>query len=497
VATFRIGKAKLELEIVGAGLRGGRLPATVTDAGTLPAFLARRSGLVTGDQGDLEAFAKVGWKFVPGTRLDWTDVRRLNEGQEIHAGLLARRPSGRLLILEDRVMVRFKPEVDDEQIDRHLRDTAWRRMIFGDKIFEVTLSSYHDLEKAVRDKIAALLGTGDVVFAEPSFVYHLAPPHAYKAVGYGNQWQWNRIQLSGAWQAGGSNAKGKGSRVAIVDEGFHADDVALLHVGVTATFDANGNLNLVQRGAMPTGWHGTFCAGLVGATDPLTNVTGAAPDCELMLVAAPPWGVLTDSVMGTMLKFCADPSTLSNILQAGDGADVISCSLGPNAADWPLSSPLQSAFADVQSTGRLRQGKRLGTVIVWATADVDQRIDPKSINASAALLSISQCNDQGCRVDSEWGSGLAFLAPGYDVQGILWTGAMRGIGTSEGASLAAPCAAGVAALVLAVRGDLTCGQVAKVLNDSCDPQSSNKKWDQKVGWGTLNAQRAVEMALQL
>ena len=64
-----------------------------------------------------------------------------------------------------------------------------------------------------------------------------------------------------------------------------------------------------------------------------------------------------------------------------------------------------------------------------------------------------------------------------------------------GASFAAPCVAGVAALVIAVNPSLSWQEVIDAITkSSCDPDLQNKQWDPKIGWGRLNALRAVQAA---
>jgi hypothetical protein len=52
--------------------------------------------------------------------------------------------------------------------------------------------------------------------------------------------------------------------------------------------------------------------------------------------------------------------------------------------------------------------------------------------------------------------------------------------------------AGVAALALTANDKLTAKELAKVLCErSSDPEVDPKSWDDKRGWGRLNARRAV------
>jgi subtilisin family serine protease len=492
--TYRIGAASLDLKIVGVGLRGGILPRprAAPDGDWADRTLSVDSE--PGVRADLEAFAAVGWRFLPGTDLDWAEVRRLNDSKELQAGLLARRPTGRLVILQNCLSIQFKPGVAHKEVAR--RYPASVELGFADNLFVVQLPlPGHDLEGTIRRELDALVASGEVVFAEPSLIYRLGRPAGPRPVQYGTQWQWDKIHLYQAWKKCGN--QGKGSRVAVVDLGFYPDR-ALQNVALTATFDDQGRP--IPNGKMPPDTHGTFCAGLVGARDDDDGLTGAAPDCKLVLVALPP--VPTQAVLGTQdllgcaLEFCADPSRWGGGLQPSDGADVISCSLGDPDEDTKLGCALMRAIDFAHNHGRVRNGKSLGCPIVWAVFDVDQEIQLNSINAYAPLLSVSQCNKLGRRVDSGWGHELAFLAPGDGVVGIYHDQNGRSVLRWSGASLAAPCAAGVAALILALKPDLGWDHVGTILKLSCDPQSQSKQWDPYVGWGLLDALQAVELTMK-
>ena len=98
---------------------------------------------------------------------------------------------------------------------------------------------------------------------------------------------------------------------------------------------------------------------------------------------------------------------------------------------------------------------------------------------------------------SAFGPELDFLAPGVDV---FSTTSGGGYGTSTGTSFAAPCAAGVAALVLAAKPDATAAEVRKILGHTCDKIGGvtyTAGRHDKYGQGRINAAKAVSIALDV
>ena len=61
------------------------------------------------------------------------------------------------------------------------------------------------------------------------------------------------------------------------------------------------------------------------------------------------------------IAYAADSSVESPGANSKDGADVISCSLGPNGGHWAVSSILEDAINFAVSSGRAG----LGTPIFW------------------------------------------------------------------------------------------------------------------------------------
>jgi len=474
----------LGLDIISVGLWHGMLP---------PALAAMEHSLdilplSPREEDDFRAFIAAGWQLRPGTDLNWKNAQDHNGAEKIEPGLVARHPGGGLVILRNRLVLQLNPTLSPARIAdfRQRYAQAWP-LEFGKNLFEVELKlPEYDLQGAVRQELDFMNANPDVVFCEPSLVYHLTPPGRIMdgSIDSFDQWQWDNIHLEDAWAVAG---KGKGIRVAVIDYGFH-DDSDILPTAWTAALDKEGN---PQETLRPSS-HGTFCAGLVGGHLGDLAVNGAAPECDLAFIGVPKEGVMSQVALAKALMLCAKGPSGNN------GADVISCSLGWGSK-WTLSPELKMAIDCVHEVGRPDGDLNRGAVIVWAVFNSEEEILSSSVEGYDGLLAVAQCNSADARVVSGYGLALDLIAPGYKVRGIRWQGKVRGIGEGEGSSLAAPCVAGVAALVLAANPNLTWRQVAEVLTQSCDRlgKAVPDLPDRYIGWGRLDAKAAVEKAKDL
>jgi thermitase len=507
MAIFPVGDVNLGLEVVTVGFQSEAAPpAPLGDFAA--AVNADAMGLEPLERSDLSAFQHVGWRFPAPVELasEAIEVGNLTGLGEVKPGLLARHRGG-LVIVQDRLVVQLKPSVKQRQIKKRFeRYAAFWPVERDENIYEVQIKpSGNGLEADLQAELAPLLAekaspSGEVVFAEPSILYHLERPGEVHPsnlplplpeLDRAPQWQWDTIKLRAAWRIAGHGA---GVRVAVIDYGFHPSPE--IPAALQVVLDDQGNV--MPGAAMPPDLHGTFCAGLVGGRLGGLRVNGAAPECELILVSVPHPGVLSQVGLSQAIRICAAPAKYLSGLPPGDpprGADVISCSLGLQQRNWPLGGALRSAIDFALQQGRPRGRKKLGCTVVWSVFNANERIEPGSINAYKPILSVAQSNLNDQRIDSGFGDGLDCIAPGVDVVGVVCNPACR-VHEGVGSSQAAPCAAGVAALVVAVNPGLTAGQVAEVVTGGCDPVGSDPVPNPQVGAGRLNAKRAVDIARQ-
>jgi subtilisin family serine protease len=478
-----------DLTVLAAGVR---TPGDVDDPVAFRDSVgaAPESPLTPAEQDDLAAFARHGWRFGPEFDAQWFRNRR-ERGSDVEAGVLARRRERGLVIVQNRVVVAFRAGAKPFALSEQYGE--WDPLPFGENLFTINLSPPPgDLHEWIEQQIGNLKEAGgrSIEWLEPVFTFHLQAPspspprdglrlrHLFLMAGaalsrrydHDGQWQWPLIDLSSAWD----HTRGAGTTVAVIDDGFF----------MTAEIPSNAVLSLKADGStreqpLPGAYHGTFCAALVGSplNDRLGN--GVAPECTLQLVAVS--DVMNSDGFAKALTLCAR-----------NGADVITCSLGPNGGTWENLNTLRAAIDDVQRTGR--RGK--GTVVVWAVGNDEELIRGTDLESYAPLLCVGPSDVNDARGSSGHGDGLDLVAPGIGVRGLVSLDGSRFkiIPQRGGASFAAPVVAGVAALVIAVNPSRTWDQVADIILENCDKRPRRPP-SPAFGWGRVNASKAVTAAL--
>jgi subtilisin family serine protease len=431
------------------------------------------SSLSDQQQRDFAAFVNTGWQFD-------ANGDPLEDAAPAH-GLLARHADS-LVIVRDRIVVGFEMDFDGSKIVAAYPDA--KPLSFGMNLYEFRFDlpqkDLLDVIGSIEDDLMAA-AKGAVRFVEPVIVYHVGPISTLAPVDVDDQWQWKAIGLREAWKTG-DDKKGDDILVAVIDQGFFEHPTQLKpQVHIRAYIDEDGT---AIEEDLPQETHGTFCASLIGARDDDDEDGlghGAAPHCGLMLVA------LTDCVsskgMGAALSLCAK-----------EGARVISCSLGPSGGQWDKLDTVVDAIRAIQPV----EGDSRGVVVVWAVSNNPQEIPDKSLERHEPILCVGSSNSREERVPAAYGHGLDLLAPGEAVGGIYCADGIDYSSKGQtGTSYAAACVAGVAALILSVNNNLRWNEVVDIIINSCDPLDQNKKWDPKIGWGRLNALRAVESILKV
>jgi subtilisin family serine protease len=238
--------------------------------------------------------------------------------------------------------------------------------------------------------------------------------------------------------------------------------------------------------------HGTFVASL--ATGSVANgvgISGFGGDAKLLAIQAiDADGYVTDVDEAAAIVYAVR-----------HGAKIINLSVGGSE-----TSPIELRA--------IRWAFRHGVLIVAAAGNEHDQGNP--IEYPAALLqpvgsrgrgglglSVGATSMDGTRAYfSNSGSYISLAAPGFNVFAaesadsdwpraqLPWTSPGY-YGWASGTSFAAPEVAGVAALVWGVNPRLTVRQVAQVLEQS----ATGTTWNHELGWGSLDAAAAVQLAL--
>lgn len=453
-----------------------------------------------------EAFQNANWVFVRPTpdtaaRVEAHDMGGVAED----TGKLVRRDNGRFGVVSGRLNVQLQediPEAEAEGVLRELGLAPVGRLGFATNLYEVDTVAHADaLEASV-----ALHDDPRVRFAEPSFEEHIPGRLTPGDPRFAEQWQWSNTGQTGGTagadvsaEAAWDRTRGAGIRVAVLDNGFLASHEDLqAGVGATSGFfrNASPRPTFTQGTAgMPGSNHGTFCAGMVGARQGnARGGCGAAPESELVLVACLNDQVGTQTTLARAVAYSADPSTEVTGADPATGADILVSSLGPNGADWDLTSTLQLALEFAAANGR----GGLGMAIFWAASngdDVDVMMD--EVVSHADVIAVVRSTHGDREDNAARGPEVELIAPGVNVVSTTGNG---GYGKSTGTSFAAPCAAGCAALALSVNPGLTRDRLRAIMRETAD-KIGGVAYDaaghnDDYGFGRVNAAAAVAAAEQ-
>jgi len=315
------------------------------------------------------------------------------------------------------------------------------------------------------------------------------------------------IRACQAWQL----SRGDNITIAIIDEGIELDHPDLEENIHELIWDTQNRSSPSQV----RGEHGIPVAGIAGAVQNNTiGISGVAPNSKLMSISR----YLGGSQYQPLIR--QDLAAGINWAWDDGGADVINNSWGHNALQ---GSYIVDAINNAVTQGRLRvDGTRLGTVVIFASGnDNSNVIFPASLPNVITVGAISLCGERkspsSCDGESWWGSNfgtmLDVVAPGV----LIYTTTNQEDYTAwfSGTSAAAPFVAGVAALVLSANPNLTQAQVRSIIESTA--QKVNERsltnpngyvyfitsgrphgtWNNKVGYGLVNAYEAVKTAMAL
>ncbi len=294
------------------------------------------------------------------------------------------------------------------------------------------------------------------------------------------QWGHNYVGAQNAWNAG---VRGQGVRVAVLDGGFdldHPDLAPNINLALSADFTGEG----LEYGLPGPFSHGTHVAGTIAAADNAFGTIGVAPEAELVLVK-----VLGDSGSGSFADVIAGIYHAAMV-----DADVMNMSLGAtiprsNKDQDPGFAAAVSGLANAVSQA-MSWARQQGTLVIVSAGNAGSDLDgDRSIvrfnNGLSGAVGISALTtlNWASQIPGEnetlvpasytnYGtSQVEFSAPGggYDYpgnEGCVVAGLARpcwvfdfvfstgngGWYWSVGTSMAAPHAAGVAALIISENG---------------------------------------------
>ncbi len=365
-----------------------------------------------------------------------------------------------------------------------------------------------------------LLTKKEVELCHPEILRQLS----YKLINP-NQWHLKTTIING--QQINANVKadrahlltqGENITIAVIDDGVDIDNPEFNIPGkVVSAHDATLN-RPDPRPVTNDSNHGTACAGVATASG--INASGVAPKSKLMPIRLRSWlGSINEA---NAFKWAVD-----------HGADIISCSWGPNdGVWWNPNDPQHTEQAYLMDSTRMaiddavtRGRNGLGCVIFFAAGNGNENVKYDGYASYENVIAVAACNDTNKRsVYSDFGDTVWCSFPSDDqgwpeknhpdplTKGIYTTDRVGVEGYNPngdyaddfgGTSSACPGAAGTAALILSANPNLTWQQVRDILKDTCEKiDVANGQYDaqghsHKYGYGKIDAEKAVQRAIAL
>ena len=258
--------------------------------------------------------------------------------------------------------------------------------------------------------------------------------------------------------------------------------------------------------------HGTACAGLIAANGTTNNqMLGAAPTCQILAVKIFNGGLPA-----------AERKIAEAIAYAASTADIISCS-------WRASphNSIEVAISDAVKGLTLNHHRgTLGTPVFAAAGNFQKFVGHKMgtveypaslpdticVGATTRGGGIASYSETGASLGSSehviWitapSSGGADMITTTDDDSAANRGYSIGPHTNSfgGTSAATALVAGIAALILSVRPNLSVDRLKDVLSKGVDKVGASSEYDsdghsKKFGFGKINARKAVDEALKI
>lgn len=285
--------------------------------------------------------------------------------------------------------------------------------------------------------------------------------------------------------------------VAVIDNGVdrnHEDMGARVLDGFTIRNPAGGgepqNANFLDPKC-----HGMACAGILAASNNTIGIRGVASNVNILPVNIVPDAayLLIDEII---YGFGTNIEIAEAISWAWRQADVLSCSWGGGAPSNYITVAIDSA----RTYGR--NGR--GCVVVFASGNDWPRVTDVAYPARLdGIITVGAINNKGKIWHySQRGPSMDLVAPSGNIGGsgdVITIDRMGDLGANAGnymanfggTSAACPQVAGVAALMLSVRPDLTEVQVRTILQQTATDMGPYG-FDNTYGYGRVNAYAAVQ-----
>ena len=341
----------------------------------------------------------------------------------------------------------------------------------------------------------------EAVVEKDEAIYYTSHPTSEPHINYQNHTFSAIGDINSVWEY----YRGDGVKVAVIDNNFRVTHEDFYYENGESKISSNSARIYKNNGQIITevgidkagidassNWHGTMCAGLLGASVNGKGTTGVAPNCEL-----------------TLIKVDNSPEAISEAFRyaADIGVKVISISLGnyanPNGASsgdivYPRGFDLSTAFNE-----DINYAYSKGVTIVSAVgndkktqltypAGCENVIGAGGLNA----YSLNELWDEGYE-GSNYNGSVEYVDVYAPSSGIYTPGSQSNSGYMDGAnakgtSFSAPIIAGAAALYFQKYPEHTNVDFENALKRTCrDISSYNPNKD--TGWGALDVYKLLNL----
>lgn len=309
-----------------------------------------------------------------------------------------------------------------------------------------------------------------------------------------NQWSLSSISAPSAWES----STGSGVVVAVIDAGCdvtHPDlnnRIAGMYDTVSGKSEASDVADVTDASSTIYS-HGTHVAGIIAAEGISGGTSGIAPDATLFIIRA--LHRSGSSYQANSSDIIAAYQHIITQKNAGMNIRIANMSLGSKR-----SGTLDSNDAGVMK--KIDEAyKNYSILTVTAAGNYDGGVPYKCYpcdfsNNLLGVINLEQSTGSDVKRNTNSNYNLAgtrtksVSAPGTSITSTIVGGQYA---TKSGTSMASPCVAGVAALVLSERPELSAEQVANIVCSSTkDLETAG--FDVYTGYGEVNASSAVSMA---
>ncbi len=405
-----------------------------------------------------------------GLQTSCPDAKRL--------AIYRRYANGAYYISDGLLRVRFSRQTSFERIQEIMKQLNAKagKSFHHSNIIAVEANSPRDVLRLSR----ALMMISDVEWAVPDFIYQKKKMWVPNDPWMPLQWHHDLIGAQAAWDI----ERGKPEAIiAILDSGVDMSHPDLMGK-LVSPYDSLERDNDPSPGGNDA--HGTACAGVSGAIgDNEQGIVGVCPGCSIM-----PIRIMSENGWG---RYGADADAIRWAVD--NGAQVVSNSWGhPEPIEIPANLEDAIQYAAIHARG----GE--GALILFASGNDNRENADYELASHPLVVSVGATTYRDVRENySNYGQELDVVAPSAsvttDIQGE--SGYSSGDYGTEfgGTSAATPVASGIAGLMVSANLNLNREELYTILTQTADTlEDHNQSFHKRVGYGRVNALRAVQAA---